>query len=52
VISEYERYNHLRPKVMQFTDEEDLEDNNDDAQEVSDNTDDETEEEAEGGEED
>lgn len=27
-ISEYERYNHLRPKVMQFTDETDLNNNN------------------------
>lgn len=29
VISEYERYNHLRPKVMQFSDETDINTNDD-----------------------
>jgi|TARA_B110001450_G_C17612769_1_gene477958 hypothetical protein len=36
VISEYERYNHNRPKVMQFSDESDS-NTNDDESEVNEN---------------
>ena len=51
VISEYERYNHNRPKVMQFSDETDPGTNVDES-EISENTEEgnqETSEEGEGG---
>ena len=37
VISDYERHNHLKPKVMQFTDEADS-NNNEDESEVNGNS--------------
>lgn len=48
VISEYERYNHNRPKVMQFSDEADNSINEDES-EVNDNIEDGEEEISEEG---